>query len=192
MKITHDGKPHNKTGERMRATFGLAVCLVITFGLSGCSSKQEFSDLKKTLDEIRQRPRGAIQPPPEFKAQPTFTYAAHKLRSPFMPPMDEALLPETESKTIAPDLTRPKEYLEGFNIEGLKMVGTISRPGGPLEALVQDTEGGVHRVRIGNYLGKNFGRVAAVEDTRVAVMEIVPDGHDGWVERPRTIRVEGE
>lgn len=192
MKITHDGKPHNKTGERMRVTLGLAVCLAMTFGLSGCSSKQEFSDLKKTLDEIRQRPRGAIQPPPEFKAQPTFTYSAHKLRSPFMPPMDEALLPETESKTVAPDLTRPKEYLEGFNIEGLKMVGTISRPGGPLEALVQDAEGGVHRVRTGNYLGKNFGRVAAVEDTKVAVMEIVPDGHDGWVERPRTIRVEGE
>lgn len=177
-----------------RVTWSLAAFLVAAAAmcLPGCGSDQEFADLKQKLDEIRQRPRGAIQPPPEFKPPPNFTYAAHKLRSPFQPPMDEALIPESEVKTVAPDLTRPKEYLEQFNIEALKMVGTISRPSGPLEALIADSEGGVHRVRIGNYLGKSFGRVVAVEDLRVAVMEIVPDGHDGWVERPRTIRLEGE
>lgn len=183
---------HNMGGHIMRMTLGLAICLASATLLPGCSSNQEFADLKKTLDEIRQRPRGAIQPPPEFKSQPTFTYAAHKLRSPFQPPMDEALVPEMETKAVAPDLTRPKEYLEQYNIEGLKMVGTINRPGGALEALVADTDGGVHRVRTGNYMGKNFGRVATVEESRVSVLEIVPDGHDGWVERPRTIRLEGE
>lgn len=186
------GKSDVNMAARVRAGLGIVLCLAAATVLPGCSSNQEFSDLKKTLDEIRQRPRGAIQPPPEFKSQPVFTYAAHKLRSPFQPPVDEDYVPEAETKAVAPDLTRPKEYLEQYNIEALKMVGTISRPGGPLEALISDSDGGVHRVRVGNYMGKNFGRVATVEGTRVSVMEIVPDGHDGWVERPRTIRLEGE
>ena len=176
----------------MRVVLGAVLFAVVVAGLPGCASDNEFSDLKKTLEEIRQRPRGAIQPPPEFKSQPTFTYAAHKLRSPFLPPSEDSSLPPDEVKVVAPDLTRPKEYLEQFNIEALKMKGTISRPGGPLEALIEDGEGQTQRVKVGNYLGKNFGRVVAVEDTKVSVAEIVPDGHDGWVERPRTIRLEGQ
>ncbi|MFZ5757317.1 MAG: pilus assembly protein PilP [Pseudomonadota bacterium] len=168
------------------------VALLLAALVSGCSSDGEFSDLRNTLEEIKQRPRGAIQPPPEFKAQPTFTYAAHKLRSPFLPPSDEAMLPETEIKTVAPDLTRPREYLEQFNIEALRMVGTIARANGPLVALIRDGSGSTQQVKVGNYMGKNFGRVISVEETRVSVVEIVPDGHDGWVERPRTIRLEGE
>lgn len=177
---------------RLRALSAVAMSLALTVGLPGCASDNEFSELKKTLEEIRQRPRGAIQPPPEFKAQPTFTYAAHKLRSPFTPPSEEAVVEETEVQAVAPDLTRPKEYLEQFNIEGLKMKGTIQKPGSAVSALIEDPDGGVHPVRVGNYVGKNFGRVSAVEETRVSVVEIVPDGHDGWVERPRTIRLEGE
>lgn len=188
-----DDKLQVKLKPRARSGQVVVACVVAaTMCLVGCGANKEFADLKKTLDDIRQRPRGAIQAPPEFKPQPTFTYSAHKLRSPFQPPMDEAFIPEVEVKTVAPDLTRPKEYLEQFNIEALRMVGTISRPGGPLEALLSDSEGGVHRVRVGNYLGKSFGRVVVVEEVRLAVMEIVPDGHDGWVERPRTIRLEGE
>lgn len=176
----------------MRLVLAAAVVATLFVGLPGCTSNNEYADLKKTLEEIRQRPRGAIQPPPEFKAQPTYTYSAHKLRSPFTPPSDEVALPDSDVQAVAPDLTRPKEYLEQFNIEALKMVGTMQRPGGSLEALIQDGEGGVQRVRVGNYLGKNFGRVVAVDESRVSVLEVVPDGHDGWVERPRSIRIEGE
>ncbi len=177
---------------RMRAALGGVLFAVVVTGLPGCSSDNEFSDLKKTLEEIRQRPRGAIQPPPEFKAQPTFTYAAHKLRSPFIPPSEDTQLQTDDVKVVAPDLTRPKEYLEQFNIEALKMKGTMQHPGGPLVALIQDGDGQTTTVKVGAYLGKNFGRVVSIEETKVTVAEIVPDGHDGWVERPRTIRLEGQ
>ncbi|MFZ5724495.1 MAG: pilus assembly protein PilP [Pseudomonadota bacterium] len=175
-----------------QVALGGAMLAAMVVGLPGCATDNEFADLKKKLEDIRLRPRGAIDPPPEFKAQPTYTYAAHKLRSPFLPPSEEALLPDTDVQAAAPDLTRPREYLEQFNIEALKMVGTMQRPGGAIEAIIQDGEGQTQRVRVGNYLGKNFGRVVAIEETRVSVAEIVPDGHDGWVERPRTIRLEGE
>lgn len=175
-----------------RSGFRLVAIGLIAALLSACASDDEMGELRDSLEEIKQRPRGAIQPPPEFKSQPTFTYSAHKLRSPFLPPSDEALLPDSEVKAVAPDLTRPKEYLEQFNIEALRMVGTIAKSNGPLVALVRDGSGSTQQVRVGNFLGKSFGRVIAVEETRVSVVEIVPDGHDGWVERPRTIRLEGE
>lgn len=177
---------------RMRVVLGGLLLAAGMIGMPGCTTDREFTDLKKVLEDIRQRPRGAIQPPPEFKTPATFTYAAQKLRSPFLPPSEDVMLPSDEVQVVAPDLTRPKEYLEQFNIEALKMVGTMGHPGKGIEALVQDGVGGVQRVRVGNYLGRNFGRVVAIEETRVSIAEIVPDGHDGWVERPRTIRLEGE
>lgn len=175
-----------------RGALGLLLCLPLFAVLPGCAGDGELASLKKQLDEIRQRPRGAIQPPPEFTAQPIFTYAVHQLRSPFLPPSDESAAPESETKVVAPDMTRPKEFLEQFNIEGLKLKGSIQRPGGGVAALLEDPDGGVHPIRVGHYVGKNFGRVASIEDGKVSVHEVVPDGHDGWVERPRTIRLEGE
>lgn len=176
----------------LRRLAGVVLCLGLVLSLPGCGGGKEFSDLRKQLDEIRQRPRGAIQPPPEFKSQPTYTYAGHKLRSPFQPPVSDEVLLDSEVKAVAPDLTRPREYLEQFNIEALRMKGTIQKQGQPLAALVDDGARGTHPVRIGNYLGKNFGRVVAIDEAKITVMEIVPDGHDGWVERPRTIRLDGE
>lgn len=176
----------------LRGLASLLVCLGLAMTLPGCGSSNEFADLRKQLDEIRQRPRGAIQPPPEFEAQPTHTYAGHKLRSPFQPPAGYDDVSTADTKTVAPDLTRPREYLEQFNIEALRMKGTMRREGQALTALIDDGAGGTHPVRKGSYLGKNFGRVVDIEETRVSLMEIVPDGHDGWVERPRTIRLDGE
>jgi type IV pilus assembly protein PilP len=91
-------------------------------------------------------------------------------------------------KTVKPDLLRAREFLERFNIEGLQMVGTLTQKGTQW-ALVKDEESGVHRVRIGNYLGKNHGRIVATTETEVSVMEIVPNGVGGWIERPRTIKL---
>jgi type IV pilus assembly protein PilP len=181
-----------ETRHMIRILMSLALCGAMLVSLPGCSTGQDFADLRKQLESIRQRPKGAIKPPPEFKPQPIFSYSAHKKRSPFLPPTDEMAIDFKETATVAPDLTRPREYLEQYNIEALKMVGTITRPGGPLEALISDSDGGVHRVKVGNYMGKNFGRVSVVEGTRIAVVEIVPDGHEGWVERPRTIRLDGQ
>jgi type IV pilus assembly protein PilP len=188
MSFTRDFRLHLVVPRLLLA----CVCVSAVTTLSGCAGENELSSLKKELDEIRQRPRGAIQPPPEFTPQPIFTYAVHQLRSPFLPPSDEALAAESETKVLAPDMTRPREFLEQFNIEGLKLKGAIQRPGGAVAALIEDPDGGVHPIRVGNYVGKNYGRVASIEDGRVSVLEVVPDGHDGWVERPRTIRLDGE
>lgn len=161
---------------------------IAVIGLSGCVGDTQFTDLRAQMEEIKKRPKGNIEPPPEFKAYTSFAYSAAALRSPFSPPMDVELIEATGQKAaVKPDLDRPKEALEEFGIDSLSMVGTLNKPGNVLFALVQDTNGGLHRVAVGNYMGRNHGKVFNVTPQKVDVIEIVSDGLDGWIERPRTI-----
>ena len=74
----------------------------------------------------------------------------------------------------------------------LEMVGTLTSASGNLFALIEDSDGGIHRVRNGNYMGTNYGRIIGISETRVELLEIVPNGSGGWVERPRSLSLEEE
>lgn len=153
--------------------------------LSGCSAS--FEDVESQMQAIRQKPRGRVDPPPEFTPMPTYTYAAHQLRSPFAPPVSAEQQMAGLGKQVEPDLNRPQEYLERFSLEALRFKGTLQRPDGPLFAIIEDSNGSSQRVKVGNYMGKNQGRIVEISPTQVAIVEIVPDGRDGWVERPRSL-----
>jgi type IV pilus assembly protein PilP len=163
----------------------LIIGVIAAAALAGCSAG--FDDVQYQMEAIKQKPRGRIDPPPEFTPMPTYTYAAHQLRSPFAPPsaVNQDLIQPT--KAVEPDMNRPQEYLERFSLEALRLKGTLRRPDGPLFALIEDSNGGVQRVTEGNYLGKNQGRIVEITPTQVSIIEIVPDGRDGWVERPRSL-----
>lgn len=163
----------------------IGMACVVSMLLTGCSAS--FDDVQAQMEAIRQKPRGKVEPPPEFTPMPTFTYAAHQLRSPFAPPVSAEQLLLNSGKKVEPDLNRPQEYLERFNLEALRFRGTLQRPNGPLFALVEDSNGGVQRVKVGNYLGKNQGKIVEIAATQISIVEIVPDGRDGWVERPRSL-----
>ena len=153
--------------------------------LSGCGGN-DFSDLQVFMEDTRARPAGKIEPLPRFKPYEAFTYSASSLRSPFQPPIRIDLTQRQKgSQDIKPDENRVRQFLEGFNIEGFEMVGVLSNQQG-MQALIRGA-GSVHRVRIGDYLGRNHGRVGSIEEGRVDVVEIVPDGEGGWLERPRTL-----
>lgn len=168
----------------MRLT-SLCLLLIPLAVLSGCGAG-DFTDLQSYMDEVRARPKGAIEPLPKFQPYEAFTYTASALRSPFQPSVKiDILAQQRGSKDIKPDETRIKQFLEGFNIEVFEMVGTLSN-GADLNALVRGA-GGVHRVKVGDYLGRNNGRIVSIKDSSVDVIEIVPDGEGGWLERPRSI-----
>ncbi|WP_235901687.1 pilus assembly protein PilP [Alcanivorax sediminis] len=173
----------------MKKILFLPVMLLALSTLTGCGSGANLAQLDAQLEEIKARPRGRIEPPPEFKPVASYTYGAHQLRSPFSPPVDQQVIAVPDGRKVEPDMGRPKEYLERFSLDALKMVGTISRPGEPLQALIADPSGAVTRVRPGSYMGKNFGRVAEVSDVNVSLVEIVPDGRDGWVERASNVTI---
>ncbi len=171
----------------MKPVLLLAELFVFVLLLSACSSSSDQKDLQDFMDETKRRPQGQIDPLPPFKPYQPFSYSAMTLRSPFERPAPV----EKETKggrTVEPDLTREKEYLEGFNIVSLSMVGTLAK-GGKLWVLIDDGQGKVTPVTIGNYIGKSFGKIISTEKTQLEVMEIIADGSNGWVERPRIIKL---
>jgi len=164
----------------------LAFCCLVLASLVGCGSGKDFADLQTYMDEVRARPKGSIEPLPKFQPYEAFTYSAAALRSPFQPPVKIDMVNRQKgSQEIKPDEARVKQFLEGFNIEVFEMVGTLSNEGG-MFALVRGA-GGVHRVKVGDYLGRNHGRIIAINEAKVDVIEIVPDGEGGWLERPRSL-----
>lgn len=162
------------------------LIVVLFAGLAGCGNGNEVGDLDAYMNEVRLRPPGKIEPTPTFRSYPTFTYNAANLRSPFSRQVRVDLAGQKRgSRNVKPDPNRAKQYLEGFNIEQFEMVGTISNATSSF-ALLRGA-GGVHRLKVGDYLGRNDGRIVAISGSQVDVVEIVPDGEGAWLERPRTI-----
>jgi type IV pilus assembly protein PilP len=170
-----------------------ALMLICLSGavLVGCAN-DDFSDLDSFMAEKRSRPGGIIAPIPTFKAYEAFAYSATTLRSPFERPIEVRELAKLQAiAAIKPNPDRPKEFLEQFTLDSLLMVGTLERDKSKW-TLIKDPDGGVHRVKPGNYLGRHHGKVVEMTETYLSVVEIVSDGTtDGWVERPRSIKLSG-
>lgn len=162
--------------------------------LSGCGSNDGFSDLDRFMEEIDAAPGGFMKPLPEVQVYRAFTYSAANRRSPFLPPQDvvvnEVKIQDDQSN-VKPNLDRVPEVLESFAIGELRMVGTLQRnQNDVLWALISDDLGSVHMAKAGQYMGKNHGRIVGIEVGRLDLIEIVPNGYGGWLERPRTISLD--
>lgn len=167
--------------------------LVAFFALiTGCSGSDDVSDLQAFVAEVTAKPRGRIEPLPEFAHYSPFTYSASGLRSPFESPIElRAMQMEMKgNKHVQPDVTRVAEPLEAFAIADIELVGTLAKADSKnLNALMRAVGGSVHVVTVGNYLGKNYGKIMKIGDDYVEIIEIVPSGDGGWLERPRTMVV---
>lgn len=166
--------------------FRRAVLGSLCAGLWGCGVGDGVADLDAYMNQVREQSPGSIEPAPVIRSYPSFTYGASALRSPFQPPqrLDPAVRRQGANE-VRPDPQRARQFLEGFDIEQLQMVGSLSGAAGNF-ALLRGVSG-IHRLRVGDYLGRNEGRVVAISDSQVEVVEIVPDGAGAWQERPRTL-----
>lgn len=149
--------------------------------LGGCSSN--ISELEQKVAEIKSRPGERIEPLPEIKPYESFTYAATNMRSPFVP---SAPARNDVANAVRPDSKRPREFLEQFPVDTMTMVGTLEMQGRTY-GLVQGKDGLVHRVLPGNYMGQNDGRIISITPTRISLIEIIPDGVGGYIERPAAL-----
>lgn len=159
----------------------LAACgLALLGGLAGCSSEKD--ELESWIDEVKERPGGRIEPMREVKPYDSFAYDPTNLRSPFVPSAPAA----AAMGGVRPDVRRNREYLEQYSLDTLAMVGTLRLEGRNF-GLIQTKDGLVHRVLPGQYLGQNDGRILTITDSRISLVEIVPDGMGGYMERPAAI-----
>ena len=156
--------------------------------LSGCVSSKDSADLTRYIEDVKARPEGSIEPLPPVRTFDPFIYASTAMRSPFDEPVIVTTIEGTRDPDVKPDPLRVKDFLESFNLDSLAMVGTLEQ-NGALWALVKDPSGGIHRVTVKNYIGKNHGKITAATTTQLNLVEIVGDGLGGWVQRPRTIKL---
>ncbi len=157
---------------------------LICLGLVSCGGEQ-YSDLRQFVKESDNLPRGRIAPLPDVKPYEPFSYDAYDLVDPFKPRKIEP----TKTATTGgpqPDLTRRKEPLEAYPLENLRMVGTLQQNKATY-ALVKSPDNNLFRVKLGNYVGQNFGLITEISESIIKVKEIVQDSGGDWTERISTL-----
>ena len=147
---------------------------------AGCSGGP--TDLDKWIAETKAKPGGRIDPLPEVKPYETFAYNVGNLRSPFQPIGPNSIA----GGGVRPSTRRNREFLEGFSLDTLRMVGTF-KVASNFYGLVQSKDGLVHKVQPGNYLGQNDGKITDISASKISLVEIIPDGLGGYVERPASL-----
>jgi len=159
--------------------------------LAGCANN-DMSDLRSFIEEVKQRPPGRIEPLPEIKEVETHAYSSSELRNPFAP---EKAAEEQETQVVnnglKPDFNRRKEELEGFALDSLRMVGTLQQED-ITWGLIRANDGTIHRVRNGNYMGMNFGKITRVSEDKIELTEIIKDGQGGYIERQASVALPEE
>jgi type IV pilus assembly protein PilP len=158
------------------AAFALATAI-----LAGCSQS---NDLHQWVAQEKGKKGAPLQPLPVIKTFETFEYKDQELRDPFNVTAEEQ--EQTANNGPHPDQDRPREPLEAFPLDGLKMSGTLGLAKA-IEGLVRDPDGVVHRVHVGNYIGQNYGRITGINEDHLELVELVPNGSGGWMERQATI-----
>ncbi len=187
-------QPRSSGSVRLSRRFLLLLSAVVV-GLGGCTGA-DMDELEAYIDTVQQRPPRPIPPAPEIVPYESYSYNSAGLRDPFAPvrgliPTPAAQQPEEDTQTVStsaiqPDFDRRREPLERFPLDSLRMVGTLSRYGTRL-GLIQSRDGTIHTVRPGDHLGQNYGEIQAIRPDSIPIVEIIPDGLGGWMERENAI-----
>ncbi len=165
------------------------VCLLASavFLLAACGG-EEFQDLQDFVKNSGADLRGQVDPAPEIKPYEPFPYDnSASLPDPFKPR-------KQETKNLGgsglnqPNLARPKQELEEFPLESMKVVGYL-RKGNVGHAIIRSSAGKLHRVKVGNYVGMNFGQITVITETEVKIKEMVQDGAGDWLERESILQL---
>lgn len=172
------------SGPRMRQ---LIAPLMLCMGITACS-EHDLSDLKAYVVQVNSHQKRAIAPLPEVKPVETFVFNPEGLRDPFTPSVDDSQKAEeiNAGNGLKPNFGRPKEALEAYSLDSLRMVGTVDKAG-TLWGLIRAGDGTIHRARPGHYMGGNHGRITRIMEGRIELLEIIPDGPNSWRERQASL-----
>ena len=172
----------------------LTIVVLAILGIAGCVSG-DMSDLEKQVSKIMSKPGGRLEPLPEIKPYEAYVYESGKsgARNPFKRfyVVEQSLAIEESEGPVDDGLTeemrneiqnRNREELEGFELDSIKMVGTLQSEDNHW-GIVIDPGGVVHRVKTGNYIGLNIGKITSIEEEQIEVREIIKDNSGRYGER---------
>lgn len=154
--------------------------------LVGCADRVGLAEQK--MSDIRNQPSQPVKPPPVPEKIEDFTYNAMQFRSPFMPPSLMLIANQTSKiKEVKMDTKRLHEPLEAFELNQLVFKGIMITTSGKKYGLIQRPDGTIATVRVGNYMGKNSGRIVEITPTQVNMIEMVSDVSAGYIEKPTSL-----
>ena len=172
----------------------LTVVVLAILGIAGCVSS-DMSDLEKQVSKIMSKPGGRLEPLPEIKPYEAYVYESGKseARNPFKRfyVVEQSLAIEESEGPVDDGLTeemrneiqnRNREELERFELDSIRMVGTLQNEDNHW-GIVLDPGGIVHRVKTGNYIGLNIGKITSIEEEQIEVREIIKDNSGRYGER---------
>jgi len=171
-------------------SYRLILLIVIVLGLSGCGSSGD-DELRQWMSELRATTKPKVTPLTEPKQFLPQTYAMDSGVEPFNSvKLTQALRREsTQSASnaalIAPEMSRRKEPLEAYPLDVMAMVGSLDKKGAPTALLKVDSL--LYQVRVGNYIGKNYGRITKITENSIQLREIVQDATGDWIERAASL-----
>lgn len=169
--------------------FALIITLFASVMMLASCGGDDHQDLKQWMQEASKDIKGKVLPIPEIKAFPIVSYDAADLIDPFnASKIEPEKRQNAEGPGLKPDLDRFKEPLEAFPLESLKMVGLLKQ-GKMINAIIQ-ADSSVYTVKIGNYMGKDFGMIVDITDSDVQLKELIQDSSGEWVERSNTLQLQ--
>jgi len=169
----------------LRVGIYLSAAVMIT----ACSNSG-VSDLEAFTAKVKAENPGKVEPLPELKPFEKYTYSSYlgELKDPFVtwatinPKVDNSPKSNGEKDGVSPDGSRVKETLESYPLETLTMMGTLEYDSAHW-GLIKAPDGIIYRVKSGNYIGQNYGKISKVSDEDITLIEIVSDGLGGWENR---------
>lgn len=162
------------------------ICLPL---FSGCA--KDHDDLNAYIASVKSKHQGTVKPIPQFKPYKTFIYSASDLRDPFQQEVEQAIDEINNKNALQPNKIRPKEQLESFPLDTLRMVGILEQRKIKW-GLIKDPNNVVHRVLPGNYAGQNEGQIVLISENSIEFLEIVADGLGGYIERKASLALGNE
>lgn len=175
-------RPLQRTALMMSAMAALML-------LSACGAEQE--ELQSWMDQQRREVRPSIaplSPPKRFDPQP---YEQARAVEPFSSQkLAVALKQEARqpNSLLAGEMNRRKEPLEAYPLDSMSMVGSVSKQGRQFALLRVDNL--LYQVKVGDYLGQNYGKITKISETEVGVREVVQDAAGEWIERPSALQLQ--
>jgi len=154
--------------------------------LSGC--QRTSTDLQQYIEQVKSRPGGDIEPMPTVEPHDPFLYPGHQ-RSPFDSTVIARPIPAEPAGIpgeVDVDFDRPREPLESFPLDSLRMVGSMEQEG-IRYALIRTPDRTIQTVMPGNYIGQNFGRITDITQRDIRLVEVVPDAFGGYMERENSV-----
>lgn len=163
----------------MKTIFPLALLCSL---LSACGNGSD--DLDQWMQDQNSHLKGQVEPIPALQQPISADFTAYGLLSPFDP--NRLKQAGGRNAANAPDLARPRDALENYDLERLKMVGSLQIKG-QRHGLVLAPDGMVYTVMPGRFVGNNFGMVTAVTENEIKLQETVEDANGEWSKRETSL-----